>query len=222
MEADTGLEQEHLRRDQDAPDLGSNIILIGAMGSGKSTVGWLAAKLLGYGFFDLDAMIESEAKKSVHMIFEEKGESHFRDLERSTLKRFSALRNHVVALGGGTVSDDETWETILSMGTIVWLNPPADEIARRLAANIEQLKARPLLAELANHQDLETRHKLLSERIAALTGNRVGRYKQAHCVISDRFSTPDSTARLLLDTLIKEGVLKISVEQKPFDKWQIL
>ncbi len=222
MDADTGLEQEHSRREQDAPDLGSNILLVGAMGSGKSTVGWLAAKLLGYGFFDLDATIESEEKKSVHGIFEEKGESYFRDLERTTLKRFSSLRNHVVSLGGGTVSDDETWDIIQSMGTIVWLNPPADEIARRLAANIDQLKARPLLAELANHQDLETRHKLLSERIAALTGNRVGRYKLAHCVISDRFSTPDSTARLLLDTLINEGVLKISVAQKPFDKWQIL
>jgi len=222
VDADTGLEQEQSRRDRDDQDLGSNIILIGAMGSGKSTVGWLTSKLLGYGFFDLDATIELEEKKSVHMIFEEKGEAYFRDLERSTLKRFSGVRNHVVALGGGAVSDDETWDIVLSMGTVVWLNPPPDEIARRLAANIEQLKSRPLLAELATHQDLETRHKLLSERIAALTGNRVGRYKLANCVISDRFSTPDSTARLLLDTLIKEGVLKIAVEQKPFDKWQIL
>jgi shikimate kinase len=205
------------REPQDA-----NIILMGAMGSGKSTVGWLLAKLLGFGFFDLDAAIEETEKKPVHLIFEEKGETYFRDLERETLKRFSGLRNHVISLGGGAVSDDENWELINRIGATVWLNPPPDEIARRLSASPELLQARPLLAELANHKDAETRHKLLSERISALTGNRVGRYKQARIVISDRFSTPDSTARLLLDTLIKEGIVRLVQDSKPFDKWRIL
>lgn len=222
MDVETGTEQEQAHRENINWETGSNIILVGASGSGKSTVGWIAAKLLGYGFFDLDATIEAEQKKSVHMIFEEKGEAAFRALERDTLRRFAGMRNHIVSLGGGAVSDDEVFDLINGMGTIVWLNPPADEIARRLTAHPDLLKARPLLADLANQQDLETRHKLLSERISALTGNRIGRYKQAHVVISDRFSTPDSTARLLLDTLIKDGLLRISTEMKPFDKWQIL
>lgn len=222
MDVETGTEQEHSHRENINWETGSNIILMGASGSGKSTVGWIAAKLLGYGFFDLDATIEAEQKKSVHMIFEEQGEAAFRDLERETIKRFSGLRNHVLSLGGGAVSDDEVWDLVNGMGTTVWLNPPADEIARRLTAHPDLLKSRPLLAELATHQDPETRHKLLSERISALTGNRIGRYKRAHVVISDRFSTPDSTARLLLDTLIKDGLLRISNEMKPFDKWQIL
>lgn len=222
MNADTGHEQEHSEKHSKDSGLGTNIILMGAMGSGKSTVGWLLAKLLGFGFFDLDATIEAAEKKPVHVIFEEKGESYFRDLERETLKRFASLRNHVISLGGGAVSDDDSWDLINQMGITVWLNPPPDEIARRLSASSELLAARPLLAELATHKDPETRHKLLSERISALTGNRVGRYKQAQVTISDRFSTPDSTARLLLDTLIKEGVLKLSQEHKPFDKWHIL
>lgn len=222
MDADIGMSgtQGHGRRE--GSELAPNVILMGAMGSGKSTVGWLVAKLLGFGFFDLDATIEANEKKSVHQIFEEQGESRFRELERETLRRYSGLRSHVIALGGGAVTDDESWDIVSNMGVLVWLNPPSDEIARRLASDPELLKTRPLLAELANHKDAETRHKLLSERISALTGNRVGRYKQASIVISDRFSTPDSTARLLLDTLIKEGVVKMTQEAKPFDKWRIL
>ena len=201
---------------------GSNIVLLGAMGSGKSTVGWLLARTLGYGFIDFDHVISVRAKKSIPEIFEELGEEAFRKLERDLVASLTGIRSHVLSVGGGTVMDDESWQLLARMGTTVWLNPPPEEIARRLGQNDGELTKRPLLAELAAHKDKETRHKLLSERMKALVGNRSERYREARVVISDSFSTPESTALLVKDTLQREGALTISKDHKPYDRWGIL
>lgn len=201
---------------------GSNIILLGAMGSGKSTVGWLLARLIGYGFIDIDQMIETRAKKKIAAIFEELGESEFRRLERELVLSLSDVKSHVVAVGGGTVTDDDNWSVLSRMGVTVWLNPPPEEIARRIGHDEAELKKRPLLAEVLSHKDKETRHKLLSERLKALIGNRSERYRQARVTVSDSFSTPDSTALLVKDTLVREGALTIPKDQRPYDRWGIL
>lgn len=201
---------------------GSNIILLGAMGSGKSTVGWLLARNIGYGFIDFDQVIETRAKKSVAALFEELGETEFRRLERDLAVSLAGIRSHVLSVGGGTVMDDDSWDMLSRMGTTVWLNPPPDEIARRLGHDDGELVKRPLLAELAVHKDKETRHKLLSERMKALIGNRSERYRQAQISVSDSFSTPESTAILVKDTLQREGALTIPRDQRPYDRWGVL
>src|ERR1043166_5922564 len=102
------------------PELGANVILIGAMGSGKSTSGWLLARLIGYGFVDLDQSIEVQEGLPVHEIFDKKGEGYFRDLERNLIEKLSPIRSHVVAAGGGAVMNDESWELLQRMGITVW------------------------------------------------------------------------------------------------------
>lgn len=201
---------------------GSNIILLGGMGSGKSTVGWRLAKAIGYGFLDFDRIIETKQKKKIVEIFDAVGETEFRRMERELVTSLRDIRSHVLSLGGGTVMDDESWEMLRRMGTTVWLNPPPEEIARRLGSDDAELAKRPLLAELASHKDRETRHKLLSERMKALIGNRSERYRQADVAISDSFSTPDSTAQLIKDTLMRDGALTIPKDQRPYDRWRIL
>jgi len=201
---------------------GSNIILIGASGAGKSAVGVELARLLGYGCIDLDHEVEVRAKQSVAEIFATHGEEHFRELESQMIKRLHGMRSHVVATGGGAVMDDENWAMLLELGTTVWLSTPAEEIGRRLLANETELAGRPLLADVLTHKDLETRLKLLTERINALIGNRAGRYRQAHVTVTDRFSTPQSTAHLVRATLIHSGVLNLSTESRPYDRWHIL
>lgn len=203
----------------DAP--ASNIILMGATGCGKSTTGWLLARLLGYGFIDLDQMIEARERKSVNQIFEASGEQHFRQLEVSLIEKLARVRSHVIALGGGAAENDDSWYLLQKMGTTVWINTPAEEIARRLLANEGELKKRPLLAELLTHKDPETRQKLMGERVKALIGNRVGRYKQARLVVSDTFSTPETTAHLLKEALLREGLLQLPQDQRPLDRWRI-
>ncbi len=201
---------------------GSNIVLVGASGAGKSVVGVLLARLLGFGFIDLDKEIEVEAGDSVEAIFAAQGEDQFRRLETQIVKRLDGLRSHVVATGGGAVMDDENWGLLSQLGAVVWLNTPPEEIARRLLSKEDEILRRPLLAEVLTHKDPETKLKLLTERINALIGFRAGRYRQAHITVSDHFSTPQSTAQLVRSSLIQAGFLKLYAEVKPYDRWQIL
>jgi shikimate kinase len=200
----------------------SNIILLGGMGSGKSTVGWLLARLLGFGFVDLDAMLEARFKKPVSQIFDDEGETSFRKAERETVLALYGVRSHVISVGGGTVMDDDSWRVLERMGVTVWLSPPAEEIARRFVSNEDEIKKRPLLAELVSHNDKETRQKLLTERLSALIGQRSSRYREAKFSISDTFSTPESTSRLIKDILQKSGALAPAHSDRPFDRWSIL
>jgi shikimate kinase len=80
----------------------SRIALIGFMGSGKSTVGAILAKKLGYGFVDLDSLVEAEAGDSVAEIFRKKGEGAFRALETECLLKLEKREKLVIACGGGT------------------------------------------------------------------------------------------------------------------------
>lgn len=201
---------------------GSCIILIGTMGAGKSSVGWYLARSLGLGFIDLDTNIEQREKKTIAALFEEKGEAHFRALEAAEVVRLKNLRNHVIAVGGGAAVDDANWDILEALGVTVWLNPPANEIARRLLADELELRKRPLLADVLDQRTAPERHKLLTERVTALIGNRLGAYKRARAVISDSFSTPESTARLIRDVLRKDGLLAAEESRKSFDRWQIM
>lgn len=201
---------------------GSNIILLGGMGTGKSTIGWLLARLIGFGFIDTDAVLALRFKKPLTRVFDEDGEDAFRTKERELVLSLFGIRSHVIAVGGGTVMDDESWEVLERMGTTVWLNPPAEEVARRFLVQDTEILKRPLLAELMSHKDKETRQRLLTERLSALIGHRAERYRQALMTVGDSFSTPESTALLIRDLLLKERFLPPIRGDKPFDRWGIL
>lgn len=215
-----------------APEVvGSNIILVGAMCSGKSTVGWLLSHMIGYGFIDLDRAVETRIGMPVTKIFEERGEDGFRDLETALLRELKGIRSHVIACGGGAIMRDENWRMVSEMGTTVWLNTPPEEIARRLVATdlvdqtssgLEKLKRRPLLADLSAIEDIQVRHEKLTERMKALIGQRAKRYRQCNLTIFDTFSTPESTAALIRDELVRSGALKPNRESRPFDRWNSL
>ena len=119
------------------------VLLSGAMGSGKSSVGAIVAARLGWRFVDLDARIAEEQGASVREIFERRGEAWFRALERdAALRTLGERSDQVIALGGGTVVDRATRRELLGRAFVVTLRAPADELARRLA----EAHDRPLLA----------------------------------------------------------------------------
>lgn len=177
----------------------SNIILVGMMGAGKSTVGRLLAHALGMGFIDTDSQIESRAGSSVAEIFAARGEENFRDLEKQVLQQFARAKTHVIAAGGGAVEAGEAWQLLAESGVVVWLNPSVDELGRRLfAAGVTDAatKNRPLLSQLG--QDSKATAK---ERLGALLGNRVSFYRKADVMVEPAFETPVMTVQGIIAAL---------------------
>jgi len=120
----------------------SHVLLIGFMGSGKSTVGRLIADQLGLPFIDLDEHIVAEAGMSIAEIFDRGGEGAFRDLETAALRDLATAPDSVVACGGGVVVRDENRALLKLLGRAVYLRVSAGESLARIG----DTSTRPLLA----------------------------------------------------------------------------
>ncbi|MBI2399818.1 MAG: shikimate kinase [Deltaproteobacteria bacterium] len=139
------------------------IVLTGFMGTGKSTVGRLLAKRLGFGFLDLDELIEKEAGIPIKEIFSAHGEACFREFESRAIKRLASSELGtalVVSTGGGAVVRELNRSLLRSFGVLVCLKASPEEILRRVGNRPE----RPLLYGPDREDKL---HALLSERQAA-------------------------------------------------------
>jgi shikimate kinase len=131
------------------------VVLVGAPGSGKSTVGQLVAERLGVEFRDSDADIEATAGQKISDIFIEHGEPHFRTLEKAAIKEALAAHGGVLALGGGAILDADT-RILLKEHHVAFLEVTLTDAAARVGLNRE----RPLL--LGNVRG--TLLKLMDER----------------------------------------------------------
>jgi len=121
----------------------SNIYLLGFMGTGKSSVGLRLADKLGWAFCDLDSEIERVAGETIGDIFRNRGEAHFRRLESGELRRVSASRRTVVALGGGAFCSEENRHVTADTGISVWLDASLEIIMARCAGD----SSRPLFGD---------------------------------------------------------------------------
>ena len=144
-----------------------NIILIGMMGTGKSTVGMLVAETLGYEFVDLDHMIGEHEGRRIAEIFTNSGEEYFRKVESAMLKRALLNEGNVISTGGGSVLAHENTSLMLTSGLVVALTAAAEEIISRVGADAN----RPLLAGNAE------------ERVRRLLEQRKDAYLFAHCTV---------------------------------------
>ncbi len=122
-----------------------NIVLIGFMGTGKSSIGRLLAERMGMRFLDTDDLIEREAGIPVKEIFKRFGEERFRELERKVIGMVASGRfgdGIVLSTGGGAVVDISNRETLKGWGTLVCLKASVDTILERIGDGDE----RPLLS----------------------------------------------------------------------------
>jgi shikimate kinase len=108
------------------------IILIGYMGSGKTTVGKALAKELGLPFYDLDWYIESRMRKKVSQIFAERGEEGFRQIERNMLHEVAEFEDVVVSCGGGTPCFFDNIDYMNSKAQVVWLRCEPEVLQKHL------------------------------------------------------------------------------------------
>ena len=111
----------------------NNIILIGFMGSGKSSIGKQLAKHLQYDFLDTDSLIVAKTGKSIAAIFETEGEARFRELETEALKELSTLsqKKFILSTGGGIILSEQNRTILKSLGTVIWLNASPDALFER-------------------------------------------------------------------------------------------
>jgi shikimate kinase len=120
-----------------------NVILIGFMGCGKSTIGVRLAGLLGFDFVDTDALIVAKAGKQIPEIFAEAGEAGFRALETSILDDLLAQGSErlVISTGGGIVTQPVNVPKLQALGAILWLTTSDENLWQRVKRNRE----RPML-----------------------------------------------------------------------------
>jgi shikimate kinase/shikimate kinase/3-dehydroquinate synthase len=117
-----------------------NLVFLGMMGSGKSSIGSLIAKKLQLNFIDIDNVIENELGLSIKKIFETKGENYFRKLEEKTTLKKLKSSSTVISLGGGAFSNKEIRKEVIKNHISFWLNWSDDILLNR----IKNSKKRPL------------------------------------------------------------------------------
>jgi shikimate kinase len=123
----------------------SRLILTGFMGAGKSTVGAILARDLGWRFLDLDDVIEASSHLTVPEIFRDHGEANFRERERQALQQLNHEDNLVLALGGGAIESESTRALLFETpgNCLVFLDAPLAELLARCGM---EAKVRPLLS----------------------------------------------------------------------------
>ena len=143
------------------------LVLMGAPGSGKSTIGRTLARKLDSELIDTDAMIEERTGRKISDIFVESGEAEFRRIEREVVLESLQAKDAIVALGGGSVLDEDVQRAMGDLSTVVYLEVSISNAAPRIGLN----KERPLLlaAPRAQWLSLMEARRPIYERLAKFT-----------------------------------------------------
>jgi shikimate kinase len=164
-----------------------NIVLVGLMGTGKTTVGRILAATLGRPFVDTDAWVEARAGRPISAIFEWDGETAFRAMEEYAVEVIAEQDGQIIATGGGAVISPKNREALRRTGHVFWLDAPPDELVRRATA--DGVQTRPLLGGI--------------DPLAKLTALAAGRAEAyvaaAHHRVATAGKGPDAVAREILD-----------------------
>ena len=135
-----------------------NIVLIGFMGSGKTSVGEQLSQLLEMNYVDTDNLIEDKTGITINEIFEIHGEDYFRKLEMEAIVDLEGYKNTIISCGGGVVLNADNIKSLKQDGTIVWLKASPAEIYNRISHD----KTRPLLKDSFTVDHLD---KVLNSRL---------------------------------------------------------
>ena len=160
------------------------IILIGFMGTGKSTVGRIAATMLGFQFIDTDALVVQKNGCSIAQLFETEGESFFRNEETEALQSLQERSRVLIATGGGIVTQPQNIPIMKGLAPVIWLTASEDVIFERVSRN----KQRPLL-QTPNPRG--TIHELLEKRLPLYE-------KAADAVVDTSHQTHEHVARQVI------------------------
>jgi len=160
-----------------------NIILVGFMGSGKTTVAMELSHRLKSRYVSTDDMIEKREKATINELFTKKGEEYFRTVESAVLAEACAMENVVIDTGGGAVFRDENWVNMKERGITICVMADEDTIMART----KKYKHRPLL----NVDDPK-------QKIRSLMAKRAFFYAKAdHCIDTGRLTVKQVVDRII-------------------------
>lgn len=163
-----------------------NIILIGLMGAGKTTVGKNLANVLdNYVFIDTDEAIERKENRKISEIFKEQSEDYFRQIETNTIRELVKTQNQIISIGGGGFEKEENRQLLLNSGKVFYLQADIDILYNR----IKDDSTRPLL--YCNNP---------KEKLEELLHKREKNYKKAHFIIN----TENKSMKEIIKEIIKE------------------
>lgn len=162
-----------------------NISLIGFMGCGKTTVGQILAKKMGYSFKDIDGVIEEQEGKTISKIFRHRGEQDFRALEKSVLSEIQQEKKTVYACGGGIVLDPANRDTLSRNSLVIWLYASLESCLERVDPS-----SRPLL---------ETKKR--GEKVEVLFQTRIPYYARASDLVVMNERNPEKTAENIYEEI---------------------
>lgn len=171
--------------------LQKTLVLVGLMGAGKTTIGRRLAKRLGLPFHDADAEIEKAADRSVSEIFDEFGETYFREGERKVIARLMQEGPCVLATGGGAFMDAETRALIKAKAVSIWLRVDLDILVER----VRRRDTRPLL-----------RGRDPAAVLSRLAAERAQAYAQADITVDGGLGPHERAVNAILQALNGEGI----------------
>lgn len=149
----------------------NNIILIGMPGAGKSTLGVVLAKVLGYQFLDSDLLIQRREKRKLHEIIAQEGYRGFQKIENDVNNSIDA-ENTVIATGGSVIYCEDAMRHLKSVGTVIYLKLSLQSLSKRLG----NLKGRGvLLKEGQSLTDLYEERSPLYEKYADIIVDEEGK-----------------------------------------------
>lgn len=171
-----------------------NIVLIGFMGTGKTTIGRLLASRLGCPFVDSDKKVEYENNMTIREIFELYGEEYFRQREKEVITKLSRYNNVVIATGGGVVLSNENMRRLKKNGILIALTASTETILERTGRRI----TRPLLTDLLEREQL----------VAKLLNDRAQLYQKADFSVDTNLVSPQDVITEIMLFLRQAGYLR--------------
>tara|TARA_Y100001970_G_scaffold266934_1_gene356248 strand:- start:849 stop:1385 length:537 start_codon:yes stop_codon:yes gene_type:complete len=169
---------------------GNNIVLVGHMGSGKTSIGKHLSKKINYKFFDTDQEIEEESKMTIAEFFSKKGEKDFRKFEEKITKKIlKENKGSVIALGGGSFENERTRSLVLKDNFSIWLKCNLNTLSYRC----NNLNTRPLL-----------RDKNIRNEIRKLDKIRKKNYMKSNLKVDVSKKTKSAIIREIINSLNNE------------------
>ena len=160
-----------------------NIVFLGMMGSGKTTIGSLVSKKLNLNFFDIDEYVEKKIGEKISKIFDKKGEKFFRDIEEKTTLEILKKKNIIIALGGGAFINANIRREVLRNHISFWLKLDDKTILKRIKKNPK----RPIAYNLSTEkliQLIKKRTEIYSKALYSIKCDNMSKTDVAKKVIN--------------------------------------